>query len=145
MSPSCKSRKGSVPLRIYLHSRNSIVACSMKQMHISLRSSLRQNFVLRTQLRLSYVCVCIYKKSYTWHMYIHIYTNRARVHWQYTLQDTLWRRVFTYQSDDGLVRIVELRYSLIGNAMARTGGICRAFSHPSIADLSSNLSISKWI
>lgn len=103
--PGCRGSGmiGDPSLRICLRSRSSIVACSMKQMHIA--SALLGD----TEAQLSaYMCISVSLYTY------------ICVHCRYTLQDTLRRRVFTYQSDDGLSqRDVKPRYPLTDRAMVR--------------------------
>lgn len=72
---------------ICLRSRSSIVACSMKQMHIG--GALFGGAALR-------------RAHSGLHIYLYTRRPRACARCWYTLQDTLRRRVFTYQSDDGL-------------------------------------------
>lgn len=81
------------------------MACSMKQMHIA--SALLGD--IRAQLSAYiYAYICLSVDTY------------MCVHCRYTLQDTLRRRVFTYQSDDGLSqRDVKPRYPLTDRAMVR--------------------------
>lgn len=71
------------------------------------------------------VCVCVRVRG-----------GRVRVRCRYTLQDTLRRRVFTYQSDDGLSRYVEPRYPprQTARTMARARGRGK-FSPRDLADL----------
>lgn len=94
------------PLRICLRSRSSIVACSMKQMHIgrrALSSSGAENAGHADIYVLIHIYILVYIHTHT---YIHLYKRlpRVRMRYRYTLQDTLRRRIFTYQSDDGLSR-----------------------------------------
>jgi len=90
MSPGCEPRKRDdrrPSLRICRRSRSSIVACSMKQMHIG-GALFGGTALRRVQLGL--------------HIYLYTLCPRACARCWYTLQDTLRRRVFTYQSNDGL-------------------------------------------